>query len=185
MREVCVNRCPALPRDLREQRPRPRRHPVPELSARMADGKGRSPARHHTLARRGVICPQRGGRASADSRRRGGQSVCSRQRSAGNLSRNPVGDAIELTKQNRARNASGSEDQALPIDRPRVITARRGTGIVRRIVNGRAYFDIHTTNFPDGEIRGFLQLNIPEPGTMLLVGSGVAGLVRMRRLKSR
>lgn len=51
------------------------------------------------------------------------------------------------------------------------------------IAEGRAYFNIHTTNFPGGEIRGFLQPQpqpVPEPGTMLLVGAGIAGLVRMR-----
>ena len=53
------------------------------------------------------------------------------------------------------------------------------------IVDGRAYLNIHTTNFPNGEIRGFLQPQqttqpVPEPGTMLLVGAGVAGVLRMR-----
>ena len=54
------------------------------------------------------------------------------------------------------------------------------------IMEGRAYFNIHTAMFPGGEIRGFLQPQqtvtpIPEPGTLLLVGSGIAGLVRIRR----
>ena len=54
------------------------------------------------------------------------------------------------------------------------------------IMEGRAYFNIHTSMFPGGEIRGFLQPQqtvtpVPEPGTLLLVGAGIAGFARMRR----
>ena len=41
---------------------------------------------------------------------------------------------------------------------------------------GDAYFNIHTSTFPGGEIRGFLQpaqaTPVPEPGTMSLIGIG-------------
>ena len=47
------------------------------------------------------------------------------------------------------------------------------------ITGGRAYLNIHTSQFPNGEIRGFLQ--VPEPATLLLMGAGIAGLVVMRR----
>ena len=48
------------------------------------------------------------------------------------------------------------------------------------ITDGRAYLNIHTGNFPGGEIRGFLQ-PVPEPATLLLMGAGVAGLALIRR----
>ena len=54
------------------------------------------------------------------------------------------------------------------------------------LLQGRAYLNIHTTAFPGGEIRGFLQAT-PEPTTMLLLGTGLASLGAMvrRRSKSR
>jgi hypothetical protein len=48
---------------------------------------------------------------------------------------------------------------------------------------GTAYLNIHSTTFPGGEIRGFLA--VPTPATMLLFGTGLAGLagIRLRRKK--
>jgi hypothetical protein len=52
------------------------------------------------------------------------------------------------------------------------------------IASGQAYVNIHTADFPNGEIRGFMA-PIPEPGqlTMLALGlAGLAGLGWKRRL---
>lgn len=55
--------------------------------------------------------------------------------------------------------------------------------LLQGILNGKAYFNIHSSTFPAGEIRDFLA-PVPEPGTMLLVGVALAGLVAARRLRS-
>jgi hypothetical protein len=41
---------------------------------------------------------------------------------------------------------------------------------------GKTYFNIHTTAFPNGEIRGFL---VPEPSTLVLAGFGLLGLLAL------
>lgn len=46
---------------------------------------------------------------------------------------------------------------------------------------GKAYWNIHTTYGPGGEIRGFLTL-VPEPSALAIVGLGAVALARSRKL---
>ena len=59
-------------------------------------------------------------------------------------------------------------------------TAGAETALLAGLAADQAYLNIHTTNFPGGEIRGFL-LVAPEPGTFLLAGAVLAGFLIRRR----
>ena len=64
---------------------------------------------------------------------------------------------------------------------PAFVTLQGGTiplaeaALIAGIQNGTTYLNIHTVNFPGGEIRGQLEA-VPEPTTLLLLGTTMAGL---------
>lgn len=45
--------------------------------------------------------------------------------------------------------------------------------LIAGLMEGRAYYNIHTSLFPAGEIRGFFAQQVPEPATLTLLVGGV------------
>jgi hypothetical protein len=52
--------------------------------------------------------------------------------------------------------------------------------LIAGIENGQSYFNIHTTINPGGEIRGQL-FAVPEPASLVLLGSAILGFCAIRR----
>jgi hypothetical protein len=60
------------------------------------------------------------------------------------------------------------------------------SALLDAIAANEAYVNIHTSRYPNGEIRGFLvAAPVPEPGEWAMLGAGLSGLMWMRRRRSR
>ncbi|MEP6714225.1 MAG: CHRD domain-containing protein [Terriglobia bacterium] len=57
------------------------------------------------------------------------------------------------------------------------------SSLIAGLNGGTAYVNVHSSTFPGGEIRGFVGLGTPEPGTIWLGFSALAGLAVLRRRK--
>lgn len=61
-------------------------------------------------------------------------------------------------------------------------TAAAEAALLAGMTAGLSYLNIHTSTFPNGEIRGFLTpVAVPEPASLSILGFGVAGLAFARR----
>ena len=74
---------------------------------------------------------------------------------------------------------------------PAFVTAHGGTvatalnDLLAGLAAGEAYLNIHTGQFPTGEIRGFLAAPVPEPETYALMLGGLGLLAALRRRAGR
>lgn len=68
------------------------------------------------------------------------------------------------------------------------LTEGNGTTLTAQLPNilsGHSYINFHTTQFGGGEIRGNISVVTPEPGTILLLGTGTVGLIRRHWRRQR
>ena len=94
---------------------------------------------------------------------------------------------------------SGSYDQTLDLTSPAsyntsFIAMNGGSpatafaALANGLTSGQSYFNIHTVQYPAGELRGTLVAAIPEPETYALFAAGLAllaGVARRRRSRAR
>lgn len=59
-------------------------------------------------------------------------------------------------------------------------TAAAEAALIGALADGKAYFNLHTTAFGGGEIRGFF-VPVPEPSATALVGAGLLGAFALSR----
>jgi hypothetical protein len=58
-------------------------------------------------------------------------------------------------------------------------------GLIAALNSGNTYANIHTANFPGGEIRGQIAQVVPEPSNLLLFGTGLIASMQAVRKRIR
>jgi hypothetical protein len=61
--------------------------------------------------------------------------------------------------------------------------AAANAALVAGLASGNAYLNVHTTQFPGGELRANL-VPLPEPGSWALMGAALIGIGALRRLRA-
>jgi len=92
---------------------------------------------------------------------------------------------------------AGGYNQAIALDTdtsyaPAFLSAHGGTAasassaLLDAIAANEAYVNIHTSTYPNGEVRGWLvSAPVPEPGEWAMLAGGLAGLAGAARMKRR
>lgn len=105
-----------------------------------------------------------------------------------------AGIAVDLWLVPTPQPATGSFTRVEDLDlvnpfRASFLAANGGTvdsafaALVAAMNSGHAYFNIHTANYPGGEIRGNIFPAAPEPATVLLFALGAGALGLRRRIR--